>query len=138
MTKKILIVSDDELSHSLRRALEAEGLEAEVTEEADEGYRQLISSQFDLAIIDLATAITGVGLLKRIRSNPGLNRLFVLTIAEWGTGQPTIALAQGADAFEPKPVDSEQLVTAVKRLLKPKLVKTAAAVKGPADSAIDE
>ena len=131
MTQRILIVSDDKLSQSLARALEAEGFRVAVTQAAEDAYGQLVGSRFDMTIIYLARAITGPGLIKRVRSNPNLNRLFILIVAEWGTGQPTIALAQGADAFEPKPVNAAQLVSAVKRLT-PRLAKTAAAVRAPA------
>lgn len=127
MTQRILIVSDDEQSQPLQQALEAKGFSVAATREADDGYRQLIGSQFDLVILDLARAITGVGLIKRIRSNSDLSRLLVLTIAEWGTGQPTLALSQGADAFEPKPVEATELVAAVEKLLRPRMAMTARA-----------
>src|SRR5712664_2341581 len=138
MTQRILIVSDDELSQSLQQALEAKGFGVALTREADDGYRQLIGSQFDLVILDLARAITGVGLIKRIRSNPSLSRLLVLTIAEWGTGQATIALSQGADGFEPKQIDSTGLLAAVERLLRPRMVMTAKANTANLETDADE
>jgi DNA-binding response OmpR family regulator len=138
MTERILIVSDDEPSQSLRPALEAEGFGVAVSGEADDGYRQLLGSQFDLVILDLARAITGVGLIKRIRSNPSLSRLLVLTIAEWGTGQATIALSQGADGFEPKPADAAELVAAVEKLLRPRMVMTAKASTTRSEAGADE
>jgi DNA-binding NarL/FixJ family response regulator len=78
-------------------------------------------------IVNLNIPTIGIGLIKRIRSNPALRHQMVLTIAEWGTGQPMIALAQGADGFEPKPIDAGRLVTAVERLLHPNMVMTATA-----------
>ena len=134
MTQRILIITDDEQSHSLRQALELKGFDVTVTQEADDGHRQLIGSHFDMVILDLARAITGVGLIKRIRSNPELNRLLVLTIAEWGTGQPTLALTQGADAFEPKPIKATELVGAVEKLLRPRMVMTAKASTADGES----
>jgi len=50
-----------------------------------------------------------------------------MVIAEWGTGQPMLALSHGADAFEPKPVDEPRLLAAVKRLLRPNMVMVARA-----------
>jgi CheY-like chemotaxis protein len=58
-------------------------------------------------------------LIKRIRSNGGPGQLRIMTVAEWGTGQATMALAQGVDAFEPKPVEAVRLVEAIERLLQP-------------------
>ena len=136
--QRILIVSDEELSQALRPALEAKGFGVALTGEAADSYGQLIDSQFDLVIVDLARAITGVALIKRIRSNPTLSRLLVLTIAEWGTGQATIALSQGADGFEPKPVEATELVAAVEKLLRPRLVMTAKASTTKGDAETDE
>src|SRR5436853_6400226 len=124
MNERILIISDDEPNASLQRALDGHGFAVTVVENADDGYQQLSQLQFDLVIINLNRPITGVGLIKRIRSNPTLRRLMVLTIAEWGSGQPTIALAQGADGFEPAPVDADRLVMAVERLLRPNMFMT--------------
>jgi len=127
MKQRILIISDDQTSESLRRALELKGLKVTLTENADDGYRQIVDDRFDLVVVNLDKAITGAGLIKRIRANASLGQLRLLTIAAWGTGQATIALAQGADAFEPKPVAPDHLVDAIERLLRPKMVMTARA-----------
>jgi DNA-binding response OmpR family regulator len=114
-----MIISDDRTSESWRRALDEKGFEVTLTEDATDGYRQLLESPFDLVLVNLDSAITGAGLIKRIRSNNSLNQLRVMTVAEWGTGQATMALAQGVDAFEPKPVELRRLVEAIERLLQP-------------------
>ena len=127
MNERILIISDEERNGSLQQALDGHGFAVTIAEDADDGYRRLIQSPFDLVIIDLDRPITGVSLIKRIKSNATLRRLFVLTIAEWGSGQPTFALAQGADSFEPAPISAERLVNAVEKLLRPNMVMTAKA-----------
>jgi len=129
-----MIISDDEPNASLQQALDGHGFTVTVAESANDGYERLSQLQFDLVIMNLHRPITGVGLIKRIRANPALRRLMVLTIAEWGTGQPTMALAQGADGFEPAPVDADRLVTAVEKLLRPNMVMTAAASATNAES----
>ena len=129
-----MIISDDEPNASLQQALDGHGFTVTVAESANDGYERLSQLQFDLVIMNLHRPITGVGLIKRIRANPALRRLMVLTIAEWGTGQPTMALAQGADGFEPAPVDADRLVTAVEKLLRPNMVMTAAASATSAES----
>src|SRR5438270_9662474 len=134
MNERILIISDDEPNASLQRTLDEHEFTVTVTEDANDGYDRLSHLQFDLVIVDLNRPITGVGLIKRIRSNSALRRLIVLTIAEWGTGQPTMALAQGADGFEPKPVDAGRLVAAVEKLLRPNMVMTATASTANAES----
>ena len=119
MKQRILIISDERTSESLPRALEERGFEVTLTENANEGYRQILEARFDLVLINLDRAITGAGLIKRIRSNGHLSQLRVMTVAEWGTGQATMALAQGVDAFEPKPVEARRLIEAIERLLQP-------------------
>ena len=127
MTQRILIISDDGTRDELREALNARGSTVTMAADAADGYQQLVKTKFNLVIINLARAISGADLIKRIRSNPGLNQLKVLTIAEWGTGQATVALSQGADGFEPKSVTPGQLADTVARLLTPPLVRTARA-----------
>jgi CheY-like chemotaxis protein len=78
-----------------------------------------MDARFDLVLVNLDSAIVGAGLIKRIRSHDSLNQLRVMTVAEWGTGQATMALAQGVDALEPKPVEARRLVDAIERLLQP-------------------
>jgi len=134
MYERILIISDGEPNASLQRALNEHGFTVSVAEDADDGYERLSRLQFDLVIVNLNQPISGLGLIKRIRSNIALRSLMVLTIAEWGTGQPTIALAQGADGFEPAPVDGRRLVTAVEKLLRPNMVMTATASAATGES----
>ncbi|HJZ79244.1 MAG TPA: response regulator, partial [Pyrinomonadaceae bacterium] len=118
MTQRILIVSDDEPTESLRRALEAKGFIVTIASDASDGYRQITERRFELVVVNLLTAIDGAGLIRKIRSSPGVGELKVLTIAEWGTGQATLALTQGADRFEPTPIDSNRVVKAVETLLR--------------------
>ena len=125
MTPRILLISDDEPSESLGPALAGKGYRVTVLRDADDGYRQMVKKPFDLVVISLDRAITGAGLIRRIRANTSLKQQRVLTIAEWGTGGATIALAQGADAFEPKPVETDRLLDAIERLLRPSMVKSA-------------
>lgn len=127
MMERILIISDDQTSESLRLALEQREFDVKFTQNADDGYRQMVEGRFHLVVINLDQAITGASLIRRIRANARLSELRVLTVAAWGTGQATIALTQGADAFEPKPVATDHLVEAIERLLRPIMVMTARA-----------
>jgi CheY-like chemotaxis protein len=62
-------------------------------------------------------AADGAHLLRRVRDTEGLARTPVLVMTGYGTGAPTLTLAQGADAYEPKPVEPESLLASVRRLL---------------------
>ena len=125
--QQILIVSDDALSKFTRAALEQRGFTVAAAEGIEAAYGELPGSSFDLVIIDVASAEDGVEFIRRLRATPHLSKTLVLTLADWGTGQPTLALTEGADAYEPKPVSTERLITAVERLLRQRVAKTAAA-----------
>ena len=90
-------------------------------------YEQLRLSPPDLLVIDVLDPREGIEVLRSVRSAPELKPTLVLMIAEWGTGQPTLALSHGADAFEPKPVDGSRLIAAVRKLLRPNMVMVAKA-----------
>ena len=128
MSERILIVSDHQADESWQRALGAKGFETVLAADADDGFRQVSETQFDVVVVNLAAG--GSDLIKRIRSNSALAALKVLTLAEWGTGQGTLALSLGADGFEPAPINSGRLVTAIEKLLRPSMTMTAAGRNG--------
>ena len=125
--QQILIVSDHTPEESTRATLEQRGFAVTLAPDLESAYGQLLGSVFDLVIVDVAHAPEGVEFVRRLRATPRLNQTFVLTLAEWGTGQTTLALTAGADSFEPKPIDATRLVAAVERLLRQRVAKTAAA-----------
>lgn len=126
MIHRILFVSDGPLDQSLRTTLEAGRFEvAESDPEA--ALARLRDGGFSLLAINLRNAEQGVGLLRAVRANADLRNLSTLVIAEWGTGQPTVSLAEGAEAFERAPIDTPRLIAAVERLLRPRMVMTARA-----------
>lgn len=126
-SQQILIVSDHAPDEITRAALEQRGFAVTLAQDFDTAYRQLRDSSFDLVIVDVARAKKGVEFVKRLRATPKLSKIFVLTIADWGTGQATLALTEGADAFEAKPVDATRLIAAVERLPRRRVARTAAA-----------
>jgi DNA-binding response OmpR family regulator len=119
---RILIVSTDARFDFMRAAVEARGFKVTVAHDHDDAYRCLLESSFDLVVIDVAQAPRDIEFIQRLRVTPKLSKTFVLALGEWGTGQPTLALSQGADAYEPKPVNTERLIAAVERMLRPELV----------------
>ena len=118
----------------IRGALEARGFSVTNASNRHTAYASLLKSSFDLVIVDLAKADCGAEFVGRMRATPKLSKTFVMTLAEWGTGQPTLALSQGADAYEPKPVNAPRLISAVERLLRREKAKTAAAANGADES----
>lgn len=126
MKRRILIVSDRALNAATPAALTERGFELTTAENADETRERLTTGHFDLLVIDLNDPIESARIVKWIRAHGTIRRVPILAIAEWGSGAATMALAQGADAFEAAPIDSQRFMAAVERLL-PKAVLMAKA-----------
>jgi DNA-binding response OmpR family regulator len=135
MDERILIVGDAERTVWMREPLAAETFLVTTAENASSGYEELSESPFDLVIVDLHESTDGRELVRRIRANQDLRRISILAIGEWGTGQPTLALTEGADKFEPGPVDAPRLIATVRKMLEPHLtmIARASGVDGEAD-----
>lgn len=117
--QRILVVSNDA---SMRVALEARGFAVAAASDYESAFDQLVESPFALVVIDLVEAADGVEFIRRVRATTNLTQPLLLAIVEWGTGGATLALAEGADAYEPKPIDAARLVDSVERLLGTKAV----------------
>ena len=111
---RVLIVSDQRISGSLD-AMYARGFETTLTRQFDTATANDCAAQYDLIVVDLARARDGF--IAELRQCPELQRLPILVVGEWGTGQPSLALSQGADGFEPVPIDLYRLADSIERLL---------------------
>ncbi len=101
----------------MRGALEARGFAVTAARDYESAYGRLLDGQFTLVVIDLVEVAEGVEFIKRVHATTNLTQPLLLVIAEWGTGAGGLALTQGADAYEPKPIDVARLVDSVERLL---------------------
>ena len=123
-SQRILIVSDSAHLSFARRALEQRGFAVTIEKDRDTAFETLLDNPFDVVVTDSGRAENSVEFIKRVRATPQLTGILILIIAEWGTGEPTLALAAGADAFEPnhaKPIDPNRLITSIERLLNPQV-----------------
>jgi DNA-binding response OmpR family regulator len=119
------MLSDGVASTIARGPLEERGFKVIAAEDSDTAFCKLLETPFDLVVVDLVKPEEGVEFVGRVRDTAELRQTFVLTLAEWGTGQATMALAKGADSFEPRPIDATRLVLAVERLLRTQLTRAA-------------
>jgi CheY-like chemotaxis protein len=124
--QRILFVSDGMIDQSLRTALEERRFEM-AESNSSEALTQLTDGSFDLLIINHRDVTEAIRLLKHVRASASFRNLLTLVIAEWGKGQPMLALSEGVEAFEPAPIDAPRLVAAVEKLLRPRMVMTVAA-----------
>jgi DNA-binding response OmpR family regulator len=134
-SQKILIVCDAP-DEALGRTLTENQFETSWVGTPEAALSMLADAPCDLLIMDLADVDLAIGLLRRVRSNRATANTPVLTLAEWGTGQLTLAISQGANAFEPKPINAARLLAAAERLLRPRMAMSARA--NPTGAADDE
>jgi CheY-like chemotaxis protein len=117
--KRILVVEDDDdMRELMRRTLERKGYDVATASDGIEGYDLALSLRPDLIITDIhMPAADGAHLVRRVRDTPELIITPIIVTTGYGTGSATLTLSQGADAYEPKPVDPASLLQNVERLL---------------------
>lgn len=117
--RRILVVEDDDVARELvRLALERHGYDVLVAEDGLRGYELALQQRPDLIVTDVSMpAADGVHLIRRVRDTAEIVQTPVLVITGYGTGSATFTLAQGADAYEPKPIDPQSFLATVRRLL---------------------
>jgi len=117
--KKILVIEDDDVARELMRmTLERKGYSVVTAEDGVGGYTAAVREHADLIITDISMpAADGVYLVRRVRDTPGISETPILVTTGFGSGHATFSLAQGATAYEPKPIDPESLLATVERLL---------------------
>jgi len=116
-TRRVLFVAPQIPDDVTRRTLENRGLAATYEDDWQDAWGQLAGSEFSLVIADLSRDEDAINFIRRMRETESTKAMPVLVLGEWGTGGPTLALSQGADAFEPTPIQAERLATSIERLL---------------------
>jgi CheY-like chemotaxis protein len=117
--QRILVVEDDDTTRELvRMTLERHGYKVVEAENGIEGFDTLVREPVDLVITDInMPAADGAHLVRRVRGTPEMAHTPILIVTGYGTGSASLTLAQGADAFEPKPIDPHRLIASVRRIL---------------------
>jgi len=116
---KILVIEDDDISRELMRmALESRGHEVTVADNGVSGYDTALFLTPDLIVTDIRMpGADGVHVVRRVRDTPSLQSVPILVTTAYGTGTATFSLQAGADAFEPKPLNPQNFLATVERLL---------------------
>ena len=117
--RKILVAEDDEDQRELmRRTLSRQGYDVAAASDGIEAYELALSLRPDLIITDVyMPAADGAHLVRRVRDTAELSGTPIRVTTGYGTGSAALTLSQGADAYEPKPVDPAALLATVRRLL---------------------
>ena len=119
MSKKILVIEDDDVARELMRmALEKRGYKVSIAENGVQGYDTALFFRPDLIVTDIRMpAADGIHVVRRVRDTPALETTPILVTTAFGDGSATFSLQLGANAYEPKPLDPQSFLATVKRLL---------------------
>ncbi len=116
---RVLVVDDSLTSRTLERnILTAAGYEVEVAVDGEAAWRLLQASSFDLVVSDVQMPkLDGIGLTRRIRSQPATERLPVILVTSLDRPEDLAAGAEaGADEYIVKgQFDQRKLLEAVAR-----------------------
>lgn len=119
MRKKILVIEDDDVMRELMRmTLEQNGYEVATAEDGVRGYDTALFFKPDLIVTDIRMpGADGIHVVRRVRDTALLEKTPILVTTAFGSGSATFSLQLGANAFEPKPINQQNFLATVKRLL---------------------
>jgi two-component system OmpR family response regulator len=116
--RRILVVDDDA---SIRRlvsaSLQRHGYEAHMARDSAEAERMLGESPYDVVILDvMMPGEDGLSFCRRL-AGPDAPMILILSALD-ASGDRTVGLELGADAYCPKPCEPRELVATVRALLR--------------------
>lgn len=120
MTKKILVVDDDELVLiALEALLSPRGYEVTTVSNGDEALESLKKKKFDLLILDiLMPGMNGFELCQKIRTIDDYKVVpIIMLTAKSGSEDKKRGIEVGANLFLPKPIAPQHLIDLIKKSL---------------------
>jgi DNA-binding response OmpR family regulator len=112
--RRVLFVAPQVPDDVTRRTLEIRGFDPTFTNDWQKAWNHLAESEFSLVVADVDRNESAIRFIRKLRQRSNLP---ILVVGKWGTGAPTLALSQGADAFERLPIQAERLAASIERLL---------------------
>jgi len=110
MTRLLIIEDDPEIISALTRGLALHGYDASAENRADQGLAQLVSGDFDAAIVDVMLgADSGVDLVRAAR-NAGVTLPILMLSALSDVQHRAAGLEAGANDYVVKPFNFDELV----------------------------
>jgi YesN/AraC family two-component response regulator len=126
MNERILIVDDEEsLRMSLKFKLKSAGFDVDVAVDGEEALDKLKSKQVDVVLLDInMPRMSGIEALTRIRQDfPQTEAIMLTGFADFSTAIE--CLKMGARDYLVKPVDTTELVTRVRSLIRSRVSERA-------------
>lgn len=115
---RVLIVEDDEYSReAYSHLLTAEGYEAAVAADGDEGLEKARALQPDVLLLDLGLpGLQGRDMIRTLKSDAATRSVAILVVTGQDTHAAEAAVESGAAAYLIKPVDFQDLKRAISDL----------------------
>lgn len=120
MAVEILVVEDNPDNRKLAvRMLADEGYHGEAVESAEEALLRLEQRRFHLVLLDVKLPrMDGKECTRRLRSDPRFADLPIVAVSAHVVGkQYDEILASGVSALVTKPIDADELLSTIRRLL---------------------
>ena len=119
--KKILVVDDSLMERELiRKALQIDDYEITTADNGEDALSLLEDNEFDLIILDVVMpGKNGFQVCREIKKNEFTSDIPVILVTSKGQASDKFwGKKQGADEYIVKPFEVEDLIDAVKRLIK--------------------
>jgi two-component system cell cycle response regulator DivK len=116
----VLIVEDNEKNRKLaRKILEKKGYRTIEVETGEEGVEAARRDRPDIILMDYQLpGIDGIETFRRIRADPAIPHMPIVAVTASAMPEDTARMkAAGFDGFETKPINIQQLLATVERLL---------------------
>ena len=120
MTKRILVVEDEEDNRQiLRDLLATSGYEMVEAKDGEQALAAVDQHRPDLILMDIQLPIMdGYEATRRIRANPANKRIPIIAVTSYAlSGNESMALAAGCDAYVPKPYSPRELLAKIREFL---------------------
>jgi CheY-like chemotaxis protein len=120
MPANILVVEDNPDNRKLVvRLLSQEGFHGEAVESAEEALARLEERSFDLVLMDVRLPrMDGKEATRRLRQDPRFRDLPIVAVSAHVVGkQSEDILASGVSALVTKPIDMDELLRTIRRLV---------------------
>jgi CheY-like chemotaxis protein/HPt (histidine-containing phosphotransfer) domain-containing protein len=120
---KVLLVEDNEINQEVaRELLEKAGLTVTITNNGKEAIEKVEGSEFDLVLMDVQMPeMGGLEATGCIRENPRFSNLPIVAMtAQALTGDREKCIEAGMDDYITKPIDINELISALLKWIKPK------------------
>lgn len=124
MAKKILIVEDDSLvASSIELILKSDRYSIRKAFDGFQAGLEIGTFQPDLMVLDLMMpGMNGFEVIEYVQKQKSVPNLKIVVLSAAKQDELAKALAAGADAALPKPIDVKHLKTTIRQLLEPEVV----------------